>query len=129
MKFISNLKIAQKIAGGYGIIIVFLACIAALSIFSINQLVGNVDTLYEKQMTPVELIGKIDSNINSVRGNLYKYILIPKERPTISADIASARDDISTEYDAYKKAKTGSDDVIKTAGIREILEGISAGFG
>jgi methyl-accepting chemotaxis protein len=113
MKFISNLKIAQKIAGGYGIIIVFLACIAALAIFSINQLVGNVEKLYEKQMTPVELIGKIDSNINSVRGNLYKYILLPKERPAISQDIASARDEISTDYDTYKKVKAGSDDSIK----------------
>jgi len=101
MQFIHNLKTAWKITGGFTIVIVLMLVIGLLGLIGLQLLNQNVDSIYNHQLIPIQAMAKIESQVYLLRGNLYKYILIPEERPNTKTDIdksISAIDDTFAEF-------------------------------
>jgi len=102
MKFITNLKTALRTAGGFTIVIVFLISITTIGLLKIIEMDQVIDSIYNRQLVPVKELGQINGNIQRVRANLFKYILLKNDRETTRTDIESALAEIDDAYTLYR---------------------------
>ena len=102
MKFVNNMKTATRVASGlrhrHCSICLEFAPLEGYIILTLNQ---NISDVYNKQLLPTSDMGSIQANIFRVRGDLYKYILIPAERQATKEDMDTALNEITTSYSAY----------------------------
>ena len=101
MKTINNLKTIQKLIFGFSIIVVLMAVVAIVGGLNLNKINNNVDSLYLEQLGPIEKLGVINSDISSIGGDLYKYILVTNERKTTRDNIDTAIKEMDDNYSAY----------------------------
>lgn len=83
MKVVDNLKTAVKLIVAFTIITLVTAGVAILGITYLQSLNAALDRMYSDQTVPIEQLGIASSGVFQVRGDVFKYILIPEEREAI----------------------------------------------
>ncbi len=103
MKFVNNLPTAVKLITGFGTVILLLIIVSATGYLSIGNINGYIDTMYTKRTLPLEYASNLLLNLYTVRGDVYKYILLPEERTQLSEEISNSAKEIDTHIDLYKQ--------------------------
>ena len=80
MGWVNNLKTSVKLVTAFAAVIVLLAVTAGIGIYSIGGLSSRIDEMYNDRTLPIEWIGYANTAFYQLRGDVYKYILIPEER-------------------------------------------------
>lgn len=62
MQWFINLKTKNKLLFSFIFIAIFIAVVGVAGIFSLDKVNSNVESMYTKGITPIELLGKVDSN-------------------------------------------------------------------
>ncbi|MEI7988057.1 MAG: methyl-accepting chemotaxis protein [Chloroflexota bacterium] len=138
MKTINNLKTATKLFWGFGIVIVFLVVIAIVGYLNMKNINDGMTSLYFDRTLPIEQTGIADQNLYMIRGDSYKYILIPEERSTIETAIEKEIVEVNKQIDLYKATnliQEEKDELVKLdkawadyqATLREIIAQVKAG--
>ncbi len=100
MKFINNLKTSVKLFGSFSIIVFLLLGLGALSVVNLQNDNREMTTIYNDQLIPIQLLGATGDSLYQMRGDVYKYLLLPDERATIKSDIG---DDIAIINETMEK--------------------------
>ncbi len=103
MKAFNNLKIGVKLTGSFILVTIILVAVAIISYTNIQSIKDGENGLYNDGLLPVQELGAAQSSIYAVRGDIYKYILIPDQRIDILQDIQA---NIGTVNDELKKYRT-----------------------
>jgi methyl-accepting chemotaxis protein len=105
------MKTATRVVLGFAIVIAVLLGICAIGGYIILTLHQNITDIYDNQLLPTSDMGNIQANIYRVRGDLYKYILIPTEREDTKSDMDTALNEITTSYSAYTASLSADADM------------------
>jgi methyl-accepting chemotaxis protein len=98
----NSLKTRTKIIGGFSILAVIVAIVAAIGYLNMKTINDNMTVLFFDSTLPIQHLEEIQAHVLMMRGDVYKFILLPGERNATEALIG---DDINTANDQIAKYK------------------------
>ncbi|MDP2797581.1 MAG: methyl-accepting chemotaxis protein [Methanoregula sp.] len=101
MSFIDDMKIGRKLIGGFLIVTLILILVAMVGYTNIGTIADHSKKMYNDCTVPMEKIGIIDSNLERMQGNIYKYAYVPESRPAIESAMEGDIAAVNKEWDAY----------------------------
>jgi len=102
MKIIDNLRTGTKLFLSFGIVIILMIATFVVGFYSLNTMNDMESTLFHQRTLPIQLITTANSAMYTMRGDVYKYILIPAERSTIKAAYQTDITTINSSITQYK---------------------------
>jgi len=110
MNTFNNLKTAIKLLGGFAVIVILLVIIAVIGYINMQSINAGMFSMYHESLTPIEELSGVQTDIFEIRGNLYKYIILPNERTTIQDSINTISGGIDTVITQYKSTSLDSEE-------------------
>lgn len=102
MSLINNMSTRAKLMVGFGLVLAFMVAMGVVSYISLNSLDQGLVALHDDGLEPVIDIGTIETEAYRLRGDAFKYILLPDERAATLESITGSKtkvDEIITEYE------------------------------
>jgi methyl-accepting chemotaxis protein len=88
MSFIDDMKIGKKLIGGFLIVLIILVAVAGLGYMNLQDAAARQNALYEK-MQGTENLALTNAALEKMRGDIYRYIAVPADRPATSTSLAT----------------------------------------
>jgi methyl-accepting chemotaxis protein len=109
MKWINNLKTGVRLFGVFAVMVILIIIVAGVGYSAMNLINHGMITMYTDRTLPIEEIGIANTAVYAIRGDVYKYILIPSQRTetlnTLNANRQIVRDQIAKYRSASLKAE------------------------
>ena len=102
MNAINNLKMSVKLIGGFVFVALIAAVIGYMGYSNMKTINDGMTTMYFDRLVPVGQLGSVSQNLYTIRGYVYKYLLIPEVKAKSLTAIADLEKKIDTEMVAYK---------------------------
>jgi methyl-accepting chemotaxis protein len=103
MSFIDDMKIGKKLIGGFVIVLIIMAIIAAYGYMSAQDAAARSKDMYENNLAAIDKMGLVSADFQQMRAELYRYIYIPSARTTATTTIDGLKTSIRTNIDDYSK--------------------------
>jgi methyl-accepting chemotaxis protein len=134
----NNIRIGTKLSGSFLAVVVILAAVAMIGYTNIKSIASRGDVMYRQNTMAIEEMGTINTSIEKIRGDLYRYIAVPVERNTtaqsINEQISSVNDIMrgyrSRDLKAEEKKLLGEFDAAwpeMQRGLREMMSKADVG--
>ncbi len=101
----NNQRTQTKLMISFVTLVVLLIITAAFGYFNCYFINANITAMYQDELLPVHNIGTIQENLYRMRGDVYKYILLPNEQ---AATLESINGDIQAIHDAEAAYRNSS---------------------
>lgn len=102
MNKFNNLKTGVKLTGGFLFVALLIVVVAVLGYFDMKALDANTEAMYHDRLLPIEDLGTARAMLYKLRGDVYKFILLPEARDKIEQDIAADLDAIHEHLNSYR---------------------------
>jgi len=79
MRIIDNIKISRKLIGSFLLIALIVAIVALLGYTNMQTINAGSTAMYSEHLIPIQDLGLVATKLYEIRGDFYKYILIPEE--------------------------------------------------
>src|SRR5579859_2234528 len=93
MKIISNVKTQTKLIGAFLLVALGIAIVSIVSYSQLSSMNQLMTSMYDDRTLPIEQLGLSSTSLYQLRGDVYKFLLIPEARatvePAITSDIAA----------------------------------------
>ncbi|MGA9108994.1 MAG: methyl-accepting chemotaxis protein [Smithella sp.] len=91
-----NMKVGTKFIGSILMSVAFIATIALIGHVNIRSIAARCNLMYSQNTIAIEEMGLINTNLEKMRGDLYRYVAVPADRnktaQSINEQIASVND-------------------------------------
>lgn len=87
MNWINNLKTGQKLLLGFGLLILVNTLVIATGLLVFRNYHTQSQRMYQERILPLSWLGNANGAFYKLRGDLYKYLLIPSERSAVQQAI------------------------------------------
>jgi methyl-accepting chemotaxis protein len=115
MKWLDNLKTSVKLFGGFGILVVLMAIIAGVGYTAMNSINNGMTSMYFDRLLPIKQLGAIKTDLYTIRGDVYKALLIPEEKAASEASIPILINNVEENLTAYKSSELTDEEVKELA--------------
>jgi methyl-accepting chemotaxis protein len=115
MSFIDDMKIGRKLIGGFVIVLIIMAVIAAYGYTSAQDAASRSKDMYENHLAAIDNMGLVSADFQQMRAELYRYIYIPSARSTATSTIDGLRTNIKTNTDDFRKLDLTDKDTVALA--------------
>jgi methyl-accepting chemotaxis protein len=88
---VHDIKTEVKLIGSFMIVAAIILIVAVFSYFSLRTINADTTELYFNRTLPIQYVGAASSALYDIKGNLYKYVLIPEERKNTKELLAAKR--------------------------------------
>jgi methyl-accepting chemotaxis protein len=105
MKTLNNLKMSAKLLGGFLVVAFFTAIIGGTGYLNMKAINDGMRTMHDDRLVPINQLGQIRAGILTIRGDIYKVLLIPAEKQTSLDRITTTIEQISTDLKAYRETQ------------------------
>ena len=105
MTWFNNQRTQAKLMISFVTLVLLLIITAAFGYFNSYSINANITTMYHDQLLPVHEIGLIQENLYRMRGDVYKYILLPNERADTQESINGGIQAINEAEAAFRNSK------------------------
>jgi methyl-accepting chemotaxis protein len=93
---LNNMKVGTKHIGSILSAVVFIAAVAVIGFVNIKSIAARSEVMYSQNTAAIEEMGSINTNLEKMRGDLYRYIAVPADRnktaQSINEQISSVND-------------------------------------
>jgi methyl-accepting chemotaxis protein len=113
MSFIDDMKIGKKLIGGFVIVLIIMAIIAAYGYTSAQDAAARSKDMYDNNMAAMEEMGAVSADFQQMRAELYRYIYVPSGRTAATTTIGQLQSNMKTNIDSFRKLDLTNED--KTA--------------
>jgi methyl-accepting chemotaxis protein len=103
MSFIDDMKIGKKLIGGFVIVLVIMAIIAAYGYTSSQDAAARSKDMYENHLSAIDQMGLISADYQQMRAELYRYIYVPSTRTATTTAIEGVKSNIKNNVDDFRK--------------------------
>jgi methyl-accepting chemotaxis protein len=115
MKWFNDLKTGTKLIGSFLFIAVIVVAVAALGYINMKNINDGMTELYHDRTIPIQDVGDMSTRLYKMRGDLYKYLLIPEAREA-SVDLISADvQEVNRLFDKYTETKLAQEELDEIA--------------
>jgi methyl-accepting chemotaxis protein len=109
MSFIDDIKIGKKLVGGFLVVLLILVVVAGLGYMNLQDSATRQNALYEK-MKGTENLALTNAALEKMRGDIYRYIAVPADRPATSASLKAQVDLINTNMKDFRERDLSAED-------------------
>ncbi|MDP3563318.1 MAG: methyl-accepting chemotaxis protein [Methanoregula sp.] len=102
MSFIDDMKIGKKLLGGFIIVLIIMAIISLYAYTSANDSAARSKEMYEDRLTPIDQMGVVSADFQTLRAEVYRYIYVPSSRTAGVGAIETLKSNIKSQMDAYR---------------------------
>ena len=102
MNAFNNLKTGVKLIGGFLLVAAIVVVVAVLGYTNMKSINDGMTTLYVDRTVPIGQLGAVDAQIYALRGDIYKYLLLPDERATIEQELQASIAEANKQYALYQ---------------------------
>ena len=102
MNALNNVKIGAKMIGSFLSIAILLVVIGVMGFLNMKNINDGMTTMYVDRLLPVSQLGQADSAFYKVRGEVYKFILLPDQRATIEQELYAQIGEVDKSMKAYR---------------------------
>jgi methyl-accepting chemotaxis protein len=113
MSFVNNLRTSQKLAWGFGLIIILMFVIAIMGYKGVSDQNSQLDSIYNQQMALVVKMEEISGKLNRIKGDIYWYMASPEMAAEIQADFESSIRQIDEIVAFLQKVQENNSDAIQ----------------
>lgn len=104
MNYFDNRKIRTKLIIAFVIFMLALVVVGVVGFVNMKNINDGMTTLYADHTVTIEHVGVADSTLFKLRGDIFKYIIIPDERAQLEVDINADIVTINTEMQAVRSS-------------------------
>lgn len=104
MNYFNNKKIRTKLIIAFVIFMLALVVVGIVGFVNMKNINDGMTTLYADHTVTIEHVGVADSTLFKLRGDLFKYIIIPDERTQLELDINTDIATINTEMQVVRSS-------------------------
>ncbi len=101
MSALNNFRTSVKLIGSFILIAILLVALAVLSFYQMKTINDGMTTMYFDRLLPVKQLGSVKADLYTIRGDLYKALLIPEEKAASEASIPGLEKNIDDNLKAY----------------------------
>lgn len=98
---LNNTKVWVRLALSFTVIIIFLMAIAMVGYINMSSINDETSTMYSHRLIPLRQLGTAESTFYGLRGDMYRFILIPGERSIIEQEINAQIAAVEENIKAY----------------------------
>ncbi len=102
MKFLNNIRTGSKLIGGFMLVVVLIIAIAILNYLNMSNINKNATSLYENRTLPIEQIMRAESALLTIRGDIFKYMMIPEQRAAIEQTIQDEKKLVTENMEKFR---------------------------
>ncbi|HQB99394.1 MAG TPA: MCP four helix bundle domain-containing protein [Methanospirillum sp.] len=102
MKFLDDLKISTKLIGGFLIIAAIVGIVAIIGYVNMGTINDGISVMYNNHLVPLNEVGDAESSLYLIRGDLYKYVSIPKHRDQIRKEIDAEFTNVEAKLNDFR---------------------------
>ena len=84
----NNIKIGTKLTGSFLVIVVILIALAMVGYFNIRSIAARSDAMFIQNTAAIKDMGAINASLETIRGDIYRYIDLPPERSKTALSIS-----------------------------------------
>jgi len=128
MCFIDDMKIGRKLLSGFLVVVLILAVVAVIGYMNLQTVAGNQDDLYRNHMQPAENLAKSNAALEKMRGDLYRYVYFPSDRPATKASYDAQIALINDQMDECSKSNLQADEKENLAKFRDSFALMQASY-
>jgi methyl-accepting chemotaxis protein len=121
VRHLDDMRIGSKLIGGFLIVAVLVGAVGLLGYRNSAAVASQLGVMYADRLKPVEALGVIDAAQSVIRGDVYKYIVMPAERGKLEDSLSTGYATVAEHIAELRKASL-------TAAQREQLSAFEAGW-
>ena len=87
---LKNMKLRTKMLGSYAVIALLTLLIAVLGYFNMKSINNGMVGLYKDRLLPIQHLGRAESSLYQLRGDIYKFMYFNDQRAKIEPAIVAA---------------------------------------
>lgn len=99
---LKNTKIGVKLTGSFMVISLILAIVAVIGYLSVGTMYQGLNQVYNDNLIPIEQLGDIYKAVLKIRGDLFKFIVVPEVRAKTEEDINVQIGIVNKQLSEYK---------------------------
>ncbi len=138
MNTFNNHRTGTKLTSGFVAVALIIVVVAVVGYANIKTVNAGLTSVYADQLLPVEQLGETGSLIYALRGDVYKFILMPAARSATEQAIADSITRINQAMADYRQTNLSADEQTKLKlfdqawaeyqqSVKEILTQVKAG--
>ena len=105
MKFLDDRNIRTKLIITFMIVMLVIVGISIISYVNMKNINDGMTVLYQDNTVVIEHLGAADSALFRLRGDVFKYILIPEDRAQLDLDINNDIATVNTEMQIVRSSR------------------------
>jgi methyl-accepting chemotaxis protein len=102
MNALNNLKTSVKLIGAFVIVALITIVVAVIGYSSMKTINDGMTTMYFDRLVPVNELGDMEGDIYTIRGDVYKLLLIPEEAAASETKIADLTTNVEANLAKFK---------------------------
>jgi methyl-accepting chemotaxis protein len=108
MKILNSSKIAVQLIASFLVISLIMLVVAVVGYIGMKNINDGTTNLYHYRTLPIEWVGRASSGLYQLRGDVYKFILIPEQRDNTELAIQADIDTINQQFEYYRGSHLSS---------------------
>jgi methyl-accepting chemotaxis protein len=102
MNVFNNLKLGVKLIGGFLLIALIIVVVAVVGYINMQGLNTSMTSLYHDSTLPIQQVGAANAALYAIRGDVFKYLLLPDQRAQTAQTIEANKQIIVEELNKYR---------------------------
>ena len=111
MNLFKSMTVGAKLIGGFLAVAVIVVAVAVVGYVNMGSINDGMTSLYEDRTLPIEQLGQVDAMLYKIRGDVYKYILLPDEKSATLDSLNASKTEIEKELDLYRATQLVPEEV------------------
>ena len=103
MNVLDNAKLKTKLVGGFLAVAAILVGMAFMASQSMGKLGDNTKAVYHNGLIPIHLLGAAESDLVTIRADVFKTLILPGERADAKDDIDNLTSDLESQIAEFRK--------------------------
>ncbi|MBI4671082.1 MAG: methyl-accepting chemotaxis protein [Chloroflexi bacterium] len=115
MHTLNNVKLSVKLIGGFLLVAGVIVVVAVLGFTTMDTMHQAQDDLYNGNLLPIQHLGMAESKAYELRGDVYKFLLLPAERSKLKDKITTALGSVDALVQKYRVTDTSEEEKAELA--------------
>lgn len=115
MNHFDNIKTGAKLLGGFFIVCVLLVIVGLIGFFNANTINDGLGSMYNNRLIPVNNLGTVNTLFANLRGDVYRYLVVPEERIKTKETFDGRMSQINSLIEEYSKSPLTQDEKAELA--------------
>ena len=115
MKFINDIKTAYKLVGSFIIVAILALLIAIIGYQNMKSINNGMTEMYQDALIPVEKLSQIETDIYTIRGDIFQALLIQTEFDNNVSEINDMISSVEQDFSDYHSTPLTDEEITESA--------------